>query len=387
MIRHDEHGGAIGVVGDGGVGQGDVLRRLALADAHRGERARQQGIAGIGHAGAHLEIARGSVDLRLDRGHDAMEGLARHRAGLDLGLHAHADQIDLALRHGEIDFHRVEFLQRDHGRTRRQILAQVHLADTELAGKRRADRLLCNQRFLCRHLGLCTLECGLVGIHHRLADGLHRKLGLIALERGRGQRRRRFELGQLRFQQGGIELNQRLAGAYPLARIEMDGRDLSADLGTQGRLLTRAETAQCLDGRLPGARLRDRRRNRLRRVGLALDRLADHGVLETLERHHAAHDHTGENEHDDHALGCTWGHRVLRCAVCLRGIELQVAGRQGTVAEVTAGVAAPAALGVSSTPPPMAWYKAALSARRAACAAIRPIRVCCACCWAVRSCR
>ncbi len=140
---------AIRVVGHGRVRQGDVIARLAIGQSYRGEHAGQQLALGVGNAGAHREVARGRVDLRLDRNDLGFEGFAGRRVGGELRLHAHVHQIDLVLRHGEVDVHRIERLQRDHRRARRQILAEVDLPNAQHARERRGDSGLRQHRLLC----------------------------------------------------------------------------------------------------------------------------------------------------------------------------------------------------------------------------------------------
>ena len=183
----------------------------------------------------------------------------------------------------------------------REVLAEVHLPDAELAGERRGDGLLRDQCLLRRHLRLRALERRHVVVDGRLRNGAHLELRFVALQVELGQRRLGFELRELRLERRRIELDQRLTRAHLLARVEMDGGDQAADFGAQRRFLARAKVAERFHRRLPARLLCDGGRHRLRRIGAALDGLGDHRVLELLEPHHAAHDDGGDDEHDDHA--------------------------------------------------------------------------------------
>ena len=96
---------------------------------------------------------------------------------------AQAHLIDRLLRHEEIEKDRIERLQRDDDRSGAEILAEVDGANAEVAGKRRAQNLLVEDRLLLGHLRLGVLQIGGVGIQGGLADRLHLELLLVALDR------------------------------------------------------------------------------------------------------------------------------------------------------------------------------------------------------------
>ncbi len=257
---------AIRVVGHGRVRQGDVVARLAVGQSYRGEHAGQQLALGVGNAGAHREVARGRVDLRLDRDDLGFEGFAGRRVGSELRLHAHMHQIDLVLRHGEVDVHRIERLQRDHRRARRQILAEVDLPNAQHARERRGDSGLRQHRLLCvdllgqrLELGLHAGHIGTIGVNHGLADGLHLELRFVSRQSDLRQIELRLQLSDLRLQlrelgalRGVVDLRQHLACAHFLARAEMNGGDHSCDLRTERGLLAGAQITERLDRGLPG---------------------------------------------------------------------------------------------------------------------------------------
>ena len=66
---------------------------------------------------------------------------------------ADLEVLERLLRHVEVDQDRIERLQRDDGRSRRQVLAEIDLADAQPSGERRPDDLLLDQRLLRRDLG------------------------------------------------------------------------------------------------------------------------------------------------------------------------------------------------------------------------------------------
>ena len=137
---------------------------------------------------------------------------------------ADLDQVNLRLRYGEIEIHRIEFLQVDQRRTGADVLTQVDLTDTQAPGKRRADSLLRNHGLLRGHLRLRAFQVGRIGIDRSLADGLHlelRQITLIILLRQCGGGFELFQLGDLRCR---VELDQHLPGFAPWRRIQSEWR-------------------------------------------------------------------------------------------------------------------------------------------------------------------
>ena len=96
---------------------------------------------------------------------------------------ADADLIDRLLRHEEIHVDRIERLQRHDDGAGAEILAEIDGADAEVAGERRAQHFLVEDRLLLGDLRLGVLQVGRVGIERRLADRLDLELLLVALDR------------------------------------------------------------------------------------------------------------------------------------------------------------------------------------------------------------
>src|SRR6185312_11046089 len=75
LLDRDEYGGAVGVVRDRRLGKRQVGLLLARIDGRAREHAGQQQPLRIRDRGLDLHIAGGGIDLRIDRGHLAVEGL------------------------------------------------------------------------------------------------------------------------------------------------------------------------------------------------------------------------------------------------------------------------------------------------------------------------
>ena len=105
-----------------------------------------------------------------------------------------------------------------------EVLPDLDLAHAELAGERRADQLLRDQR-----LGLDDLRPRLVELALLLVDGFPRlelALGELAraLQCGFGPARLRLVIGEIAAFRRVVELDQRVAGFDRRARLEEDLR-------------------------------------------------------------------------------------------------------------------------------------------------------------------
>ena len=155
------------------------------------------------------------------------------------------------LRHEEIEKDRIERLQRHDDGPGAEILAEVDGADAEMAGKRRAQEFLVEDRLLLGDLRLGVFQIGRVGVQGGLADRLDLELLEVALIGDLVQLRRRLQ----RFELGGVvvgaQLQQQRALFDIVSGIERDRIDDAGDFQRQVGPLHGAQTADRLDGRLP----------------------------------------------------------------------------------------------------------------------------------------
>ena len=88
------------------------------------------------------------VDLRLDRGDLALEHLAGIGVGTQLDRLADRDRGPVPLGQGEVGVEVCQVGKGDQGVAGPDILAELHAAQAELAGERRLDQLLVDDRRL-----------------------------------------------------------------------------------------------------------------------------------------------------------------------------------------------------------------------------------------------
>ena len=103
---------------------------------------------------------------------------------------------------------------------------------------------------------LCALQVGSIGIDRSLADGLHFELRYIALIILLCERRRRFELFELRELRCRVKFNEHLPGFDEGAGFKVNGGHDAADFGRQIGTARGAQIADHFDAGLPGLHLR-----------------------------------------------------------------------------------------------------------------------------------
>ena len=241
LLLRDEHRVAVRVVGHGRFRHRQLLARYAR-HAHIRVHARPQGAAGMGQRRLHLHHARAG-DQRID-------GVDLRREGfIGIGVHQHLHglarrQLGAALFiEGEVHQQRLRVDQTGHRVGRVQVLTRVHLADAQLAGERRADGLLRDQRFRLSHVAQGRVARGQGAIELLLRGRLFpdhlRRAGKAAF--------RVFQLRALAQQGrpflGVIELHEDGAGRHALARLEADLRDAPARFSRHQHLARRFQFA------------------------------------------------------------------------------------------------------------------------------------------------
>ena len=196
----------------------------------------------MGQRRLHLHHARAGdqridgVDLRREDFigigvHQHLHGLSRRQLGAALFIE------------GEVHQQGCRVDQAGHRIGRVQVLARVHLADAQLAGERRADGLLRDQRLRLAHVAQRCVARG-QGAVELLLRG---RLVLHHLHRAGMAAFRVFQLRALAQQHclflGVIELHEHGASRHALARFEADLRDASARFGRHQHLARRFELA------------------------------------------------------------------------------------------------------------------------------------------------
>ena len=181
-------------------------------------------------------------------------------------------------------------------------LAEIDLAQAELAGERRAQGLLVDDRLLLGDLRLGVAQVGLVVVDDRLADGLGLELLDVAVVGDLGELRRRLERLQLGDLVLGAQAQQDLAGLHLVARLEQDLLDHARHFQRQVGAAHGAQAADGVDRGLPVAALGLGGRDRLGRVGHAGHGFLDLAVDEDLEAEQASQDHAEQDQHDEHSL-------------------------------------------------------------------------------------
>ena len=226
----DEHGVAVGGVGDRGFRHAQRRRVGFARDPDAGEHAGGEQAFGVVQQGLDLHRAR-LADQRVD-GADARREAAP-RIGVDQDLEGLAElQLGAgAFVQGEIAFQGPRIHQAGHRLGDAEVLAEVHAADAELAGEGRADRLLVDQRLGLAHRaerhvaggdGVVQLFLrGDVALYQLARTGME-DLGIAQL---------RLETDQLGLFHRVVELHQQLPLLHLLARFEGDAGDPSCRFG------------------------------------------------------------------------------------------------------------------------------------------------------------
>ena len=175
---------------DRDAGDGERIGDLAHRDRHVGERARQEAAVGVGSGRSHRHGARRRVDRRLD-GVDRRAALALD--ALDLERHRVARPVarGVALRHRELELHRIALDQRHDPRLGRQEGSLAHAPQSDDAGERRADLGLGEPHADLGELGLQRVGLGGRDLELVVRDqsllvelGLPLRLALCQLEPG-----------------------------------------------------------------------------------------------------------------------------------------------------------------------------------------------------------
>src|SRR5579871_3838304 len=115
--------------------------------------------------------------------------------------------------------------------------------------------------------------------------------------------------------------------------------------------------------------MRGDRRNGLRRRAHRAHELFDHGGLEGLKAENAAEHDRDREQHDHHALGHGCASVLMPCAPATKSVVVIASGSSGLSGLVSTSI-------LFHQPPPSAWNKAAVSAKRAACACTTASRAC-----------
>ena len=136
---HHENAVAIERISDRCAGQGDDLLGRARVDVHIGEHARPKLpvlVVESGRAPARCGYPgrRAHRQSRSRRGKSCRDKRRPHFDRL-----ARLQDIERFLGNREIDVNRIELLQGDEARSRRNILSEIHFADAEPARERRGD--------------------------------------------------------------------------------------------------------------------------------------------------------------------------------------------------------------------------------------------------------
>src|SRR5882762_3611864 len=142
LFLHHEHGVAVGVVGDRRLRQRDMALRFPRGDGDGREHAGQEHALGVADGGAHLDVSRRGVHLRVDRADLARELLPGEGVGLKHHLLLQRDFPERLLRRVEIHVYRIECLQRDELGPGGHVLPEVDRPDPDAPGKGRTHELL-----------------------------------------------------------------------------------------------------------------------------------------------------------------------------------------------------------------------------------------------------
>ncbi len=234
---------------------------------------RAQQLAGIGHRGLHGDVAGLVADLRLDSGHAPFERPARIR----IRRHAHGlaerHAAQRLLRHREVRVQHVEIRERRDRVARVQVLPEVHAAQADHAGERRANQLLRNDRLGLADIGARGVEFIAACVECRLRLGAVRHELLGACELPARIVGLRLQPGELRLLGRIVKLHECLPGTHARARDELDADDAPRDFRRDGHLTDRFERADRVERRRRRLRVHDdgfdrqRRRWRRRPVG------------------------------------------------------------------------------------------------------------------------
>jgi len=251
LFFDDEHGVAIGIVGDSGLRQRDKALQSARGDGDGREHAGQQGALRVADGGPYLDVARCRVHLRIDRADLAGELLPGEGVGLEHDPLLRHDFPERLLRRVEIHIHRVERLQRHELHSGGNVLPDVDSAYPQAPREGRAHKLSVHEGLLLSQLCLGALEVRGVRIYHSPAHRLDLQLFPVALVIGfreLDRRRERLQSRQVRFV---VELHQRRALLNFLPGLKVNGGNDTGDFGRDVGAAHRPHRSHRLELALP----------------------------------------------------------------------------------------------------------------------------------------
>ena len=196
-----------------------------------GKHARAQLLLAVVDATAHPHRTAIGLNQGVHRLHDGGEwpagqsvhGQLRSLSRPDLGLET--------LGQTEIQQHRIDVFDVDHVRAIFEVIADVDLAQTGDAIKRRQHFQALQSGVGQGELGLGNFQCSRAFIHRALADEILRHQFLVAFVVRLGDRQFGFGLGELGRLQLVFKLDHHLALAHALAVVEKDLFDPAAHFG------------------------------------------------------------------------------------------------------------------------------------------------------------
>ena len=266
--------------------------------------------SGFRHPAPHHQCARIRGQPCVERLDFALEYLAGEGVDGDLDRRALLELAHVALGHREVHPDRIERLEPDQRLPRGHILSLLDPAETEPAGKRGDDIFLGDDGLHLRHRRGRGIALGNRRVEHRLRDraGLH-QLGL-ALEIEIGLQQRRLVVGEVRFLDRGVELNELSALLHVVAALEEICDHLAAQLRGHVHALDGKQRADRMHPVGPALGLRRFRRHGRRRRHHLADELGNHLRLEhEVEIADPAEEYGDDDGGNDEALD----HGVLRC--------------------------------------------------------------------------
>src|SRR5690606_1282151 len=176
------------------------------------------------------KVTRRHFNTRLHRRDLAFELLARESAQRDLRRQALLNVDQVLFRQRDVHVNRVQLLQRYYRVARIQVLADIDLANTELAVKRCSNGFLLHLLTLRHGGGLGLLTLAALAIQFRLGNGTRPTQTFVALELELRKFCRRLQRFQLRRIGAGIQRHQQIARFHPVATLEVDLVDGTSDL-------------------------------------------------------------------------------------------------------------------------------------------------------------
>ncbi len=264
-VRDDEDGIPVRRVADRGRRERDD--RVARAEERLGvhEHAGVQPAVRVRERRLDLDVPRRGVDDGVDRGDLPGEReRARRLPGGDAHALARPHAGDVLLRDGKVHVDRVERLQGDDLVARREVLPEIHLADPEEAGERRANRLALDRgadladgglRLRLVRGGLVVVRLGDDAAVPKPAQALVTQARELELRLGGG------ELGRLLLH---VELDEDRALLDRLAGLEVDPVDDAGKVRADDHALDGDGGADGLEALRPFRTVRDDRRHGLR---------------------------------------------------------------------------------------------------------------------------